>query len=227
MAPQMKRANVARLKKVYGSLKTVDLFVGGLYEVPSGRSIFGPTFACLNGIAFRNMRDGDRFYYEKRGVFTPSQRNSIRKHTLSRILCDNMDDLRIVQKDAFLVPRQRIPCKNIPKFDYRPFRVSTIATDEQESDESILESKMDRDFGNDGMASDWNIEEENIDSNESFMKNEYEDDDDDDNDDYVSGEDVKEPAFQAEGKKNDYENYEESVEEQSLCNILDRTGCGK
>ena len=42
----------------------VDLFTGGLAELPSEGSVVGPTFACLLGIQFAKLRQGDRFWYE-------------------------------------------------------------------------------------------------------------------------------------------------------------------
>ncbi len=142
--PFSSRSNIRKLLRVYGSIKTVDLFPGGLNEIPFPGSIFGPTFACLNGIGFKFMRDGDRFFYRNRGVFTAAQLNSIRRHTLSRVLCDNMDDLARVQSNAFLVPRRRILCKSIPSFDFRPFRVDKLAEKEDKTEfpNSDLESEF-------------------------------------------------------------------------------------
>lgn len=42
----------------------MDLFTGGLAELPSEGSVVGPTFACLLGIQFAKLRQGDRFWYE-------------------------------------------------------------------------------------------------------------------------------------------------------------------
>jgi peroxidase len=60
----------------------------------------GPTFACIMGRQFRNFRFGDRFWYENGGwpsSFTPEQLTELRKVRLSRLICDNADDVDSVQ----------------------------------------------------------------------------------------------------------------------------------
>ena len=107
---------------IYGSLDTVDLWIGGLAEERLPESLLGATFACLFGLTFANVRDGDRFYYERPGIFTPAQLNSIEQDSLSRVLCDNLDNLQMVQPDAFLSNQTRIRCDNIPRLDLTLFR---------------------------------------------------------------------------------------------------------
>jgi peroxidase len=43
----------------------VDIFAGGMLEpvVPAGT--VGPTFACIIARQFRNLRVGDRYWYER------------------------------------------------------------------------------------------------------------------------------------------------------------------
>ena len=52
------------LLKTYGTLETVDLWVGGLAEKKISGGLVGPTFACIFARTFQALRDGDRFYYE-------------------------------------------------------------------------------------------------------------------------------------------------------------------
>lgn len=52
----------------------IDLWSGGVSERPLPGSMVGPTFSCLIGITFKELRYGDRFWYENRGQpseFTP------------------------------------------------------------------------------------------------------------------------------------------------------------
>ena len=80
-----------RFMQLYGNMDNVELWVGGLAEDRLPGSLLGATFACIFGLTFRNVRDGDRFYYEKPGVFTPAQLAQIRRATLSSVICDNTD----------------------------------------------------------------------------------------------------------------------------------------
>ena len=107
---------------VYGSLDTIDLWVGGLAENRLKDSLLGATFACIFGLTFANVRNGDSFYYERPGVFTPDQLAAIRGDTLSRVLCDNGDDIRTIQPDAFLSNQTRVSCEDITPLDLEAFR---------------------------------------------------------------------------------------------------------
>ena len=97
----------------YGSLENVDLWVGGLAEERLPYSLLGPTFACILGITFSNVRDGDRFYYENDGVFTTEQRKEISNASLSRVICDNTE-IQTIQPDAFLSDQKRVNCDTLP-----------------------------------------------------------------------------------------------------------------
>ena len=108
------------LLQTYGSLETVDLFVGGLAERPLGGGLVGATFACIFAKTFQALRDGDRFYYEnddrKTGIFTAKQRKEIDKTSLSRVICDNSDIIKI-QRNAFLADKIRVPCSFLPNMN--------------------------------------------------------------------------------------------------------------
>ena len=111
------KLTLIRFLELYGSLDTLDLWIGGLAEGNLPGSVLGATFACLFGITFSNVRDGDRFYYSRPGVFEPDQLASIRQHTLASIICDNSDDIDRIQKDVFLPNQLRVPCSQIPRLD--------------------------------------------------------------------------------------------------------------
>ena len=102
----------------YGdSLETADLWPLGLAETPISGSLIGPTFTCLFADTFRALRDGDRFYFEKANVFTTSQLAQIKKATLSRIICDNADNINEIEPNAFLISGKRTECRNLDKVD--------------------------------------------------------------------------------------------------------------
>lgn len=105
------------LRQVYGPIgyhRGMDLWVSGLSEYPVDGGLVGPTFACIMGITFTRLRDGDRFWYENPWVFTPRQLNEIKKASLARIICDNADDIPEVPRDVFLRGLERISCEEIP-----------------------------------------------------------------------------------------------------------------
>lgn len=106
-----------RLLQTYGSLETVDLWVGGLAEERLPGSLVGATFACIFANTFTALRDGDRFYYEnddETALFKAEQRAAIEKVSLSRIICDNADNIQEIQPNAFRLDQQRVSCSEIP-----------------------------------------------------------------------------------------------------------------
>uniref|UniRef100_V9GWR0 Peroxidasin n=1 Tax=Lumbricus terrestris TaxID=6398 RepID=V9GWR0_LUMTE len=90
-----------RLQEVYGHPNNVELFAGGIAEdvVDGGR--IGPTFVCIIADQFKRLRDGDRFWYENPGVFTPAQLTELRHASLGRVICDSSDNIQEVQRDVF------------------------------------------------------------------------------------------------------------------------------
>ena len=55
-----------RLRNLYGNRgfrEGIDLWVGGLAEKRMDGSNLGPTFACIIGKTFADLRNGDRFYW--------------------------------------------------------------------------------------------------------------------------------------------------------------------
>ena len=109
-----------RLQDLYGpeGFKTgIDLWVGGLAEKKMKRSNLGPTFACIIGKTFADLRDGDRFYYENPGVLTEDQRNSISNVKLSKVICDNADDITKIIPRAFEVGQIKQDCYSLPNLN--------------------------------------------------------------------------------------------------------------
>ena len=108
---------LVRFLQVYGSLDTLDLWIGGLAEDRLPDSLLGATFACIFGLTFQKVRNGDRFYFERPGVFQPDQLNEIMQGSLSRIICDNSDNIEHIQPDAFLSNTSRVRCNQLPSVD--------------------------------------------------------------------------------------------------------------
>ncbi|NWV80267.1 PERE peroxidase, partial [Dasyornis broadbenti] len=116
-----------RFLRLYGTPKNIDIWIGALAEpfVNGGR--VGPLMACLIGTQFRNIRDGDRFWWQNPGVFTPRQRCSLAKISLSRIICDNTDITKVSRNifRANRYPHSFVSCSRIPKLDLRPWKATS------------------------------------------------------------------------------------------------------
>ncbi|PSN37939.1 hypothetical protein C0J52_20255 [Blattella germanica] len=120
---------IARLKRIYATVDDIDLFPGGMSERPLQGGLVGPTFACIIGIQFRQLRKCDRYWYETEDPtirFTEAQLAEIRKITLSKILCENMDIQSDMQRSSFDQPSNllnpRVPCHTLPHIDLNAWR---------------------------------------------------------------------------------------------------------
>lgn len=126
VTPQFKRqSTVTKLKDLYGSKgfeEGIDLWVGGLAEGRLPGAQVGPTFACIFGITFSRLRDGDRYFYENPYVFTPYQRHELKKTTLAKVICNNADNIPKVQRSVFRVGGERVDCSKIPEINLRKWR---------------------------------------------------------------------------------------------------------
>ncbi|XP_067203363.1 uncharacterized protein [Linepithema humile] len=125
MAPEV----IARMKRIYASVDDIDLFPGGMSERPLQGGLVGPTFACIIAIQFRQSRKCDRFWYETDDPnirFTEHQLAEIRKTTLTKVMCENMDHQTDMQRAAFDLPSNflnpRVPCSSMPHMDFSSFR---------------------------------------------------------------------------------------------------------
>uniref|UniRef100_H2S2E8 Peroxidasin n=1 Tax=Takifugu rubripes TaxID=31033 RepID=H2S2E8_TAKRU len=120
---EIKNSNVReKIQRLYGTPLNIDLFPALMAEdlVPGSR--LGPTLMCLLVAQFKRLRDGDRFWYENPGVFSPAQLTQLKQASLARVLCDNGDNITRVQQDVFQVaepPHGYSSCDDIPKIDLR------------------------------------------------------------------------------------------------------------
>ncbi len=113
---------LVRFLKLYGSLETLDLWIGGLAEERLPESLVGATFSCIFGLTFKGVREGDRFFWLKPGVFTPEQRRSIARDSISRVICDNSDGIEFIQPDGFLSNQTRVACSRLGRVDLTLFK---------------------------------------------------------------------------------------------------------
>jgi peroxidase len=107
---------ISKMRQVYGD-KTyhdgMDLWVGGLSEQKLPGAQVGPTFACIIGLTFTRVRDGDRFWYENPYIFKSSQLRELRKVKLSKVICNNSDDITEIQPNAFRSDQSRVSCNTL------------------------------------------------------------------------------------------------------------------
>jgi hypothetical protein len=60
----MRNETVHRYRGIYQSPHDIDLWSGGVSEIPAEGSLIGPTFGCIIARQFFALRHGDRFWYE-------------------------------------------------------------------------------------------------------------------------------------------------------------------
>ncbi|XP_060522510.1 chorion peroxidase-like [Cylas formicarius] len=120
---------IKQLKQIYQSVDDIDLFPGGLTESRLPGGLVGPTFGCIIGIQFSRLRQCDRFWYETSDHvvgFTKKQLAEIRKITLSKIICDNIDGNNDIHASAFDIPSDstnpRVACDSLPALDLSPWK---------------------------------------------------------------------------------------------------------
>ncbi|XP_051891642.1 eosinophil peroxidase-like [Pristis pectinata] len=114
--------------ELYGTPDNIDVWVGAISEpfVEGGK--VGPLLACLIGQQFQKLRDGDRFWWENKGVFTPNQRQALAKISMSRIICDNTG-IQYLPQDAFnfqRYPSGYVKCNKIPQVNLKLWKENQV-----------------------------------------------------------------------------------------------------
>ncbi|PIK44616.1 ovoperoxidase [Apostichopus japonicus] len=95
---------INRLQQVYTDVHDIDVFVGSIAERLLDDALVGPLNVCLLARQFRELKLGDRFWYENGGFissFTKDQLKSIRAMTMSRVMCDTLETIDSIQPFAF------------------------------------------------------------------------------------------------------------------------------
>ncbi|GCC26268.1 hypothetical protein chiPu_0004683 [Chiloscyllium punctatum] len=127
----IKNPEVARkFFQLYRTANNIDVWVGAIAEPQVTGGKVGPLLACLIGQQFKNLRDGDRFWWENDGVFSGSQRQALAKTSLSRIICDNTG-IQSVPLEAFKFsqyPSKYVACNTIPAVDLSDWKEDTQVT---------------------------------------------------------------------------------------------------
>ncbi|KAM3933658.1 eosinophil peroxidase-like [Leptodactylus fuscus] len=126
-----------KFMSLYGTPKNIDIWMGAVAEPLLPNARVGELLACLIGDQFRRTRDGDRFYYERPSEFTSTQRNSINRVTMSRIICDNTGITQVPRCvfAANTYPRDFVNCNQIPRFDLSPWKRRKSGSEVEDSEE--------------------------------------------------------------------------------------------
>ena len=91
-----------RLQQTYTSIKNhIDLFAGGIAESDSSKDLLGPTFKCIIGRTFTDLRDGDRFFFQNDDQFSIAQQEEVKKMTLAKVMCLTLENTEIIQENLF------------------------------------------------------------------------------------------------------------------------------
>jgi len=95
------------LEQMYLSLDDIDLWSAGVAENTLPGAMVGETFACLLGRSFKDLKIGDRFFYDNGGLpssFSPAQLLQIKNVKLSTLYCTLTDDITSIQPWALALP---------------------------------------------------------------------------------------------------------------------------
>ncbi|KAK3603013.1 hypothetical protein CHS0354_037760 [Potamilus streckersoni] len=115
------------MSKLYRNPDDIDLYAAGLSERHVFGGSVGPTFACIIGHQFKEWKQGDRFWYENMFPgfgFTLPQLNQIKKYTMAKMTCRNMNNPEI-SHNVFLQPSDinpLVPCDSLPDLNLNFWR---------------------------------------------------------------------------------------------------------
>jgi hypothetical protein len=88
----------AKLRTLYGTVDSIDLWVGGLAETHAPGASVGPLFQRIITDQFTRLRAGDRHWYES--IFTGDDLNRLRSTHLSDVIARNTS-LTTLQRNVF------------------------------------------------------------------------------------------------------------------------------
>jgi len=110
------------LKTIYQHPHHIDLFVGGLAEKPYKDGLTGATFQGIKGRQFKDLKDGDRWFFTHEGNMDRNEYNEIMDRTLADIICDNTAMSKIPE-NVFLVGSKDKNCPSSSSLNINDFDV--------------------------------------------------------------------------------------------------------
>ena len=118
---------LAKFKEEYKNVKDIDCFPAAISENPMKGSVLGSVNTHIILKQMGKFRSGDRFWYERDDhltAFTLKQLDEIRKVTMARVMCDNLDGATRIQRWVFktIKSRQRVvDCADLDYVDLKEF----------------------------------------------------------------------------------------------------------
>lgn len=116
---------------LYKFVEDVDMYSAGLAEFKQNGALIGPTFTCILSRQFRDLKLGDRFWYETSqspASFTQGQLSEIRKMSLSKLLCRNLKDTPRIQPRAMISSKLKenalVNCTELTDIDWSFWKAS-------------------------------------------------------------------------------------------------------
>jgi len=126
----------AKLAVLYDYVDDIDVYVGGLAESHVEGGLVGPLFAHMMAAQFRDLKRGDRFYFENGAcetIFTPAQLDELKKVTMASLLC-TCTDTQSVQRKPFHPPGRdnpRLACGEIYHLEFSRWRQPYINSNDE------------------------------------------------------------------------------------------------
>ena len=99
----------AILENLYGSLDSLDAWVGLLAESHMSNALFGETIMTIMMDQFQALRDGDRFYYLNDPDLSDEEKDLIHQTTLEQIICRNTG-IHVMQENVFVATPHDMLC---------------------------------------------------------------------------------------------------------------------
>ncbi|MBR9920720.1 MAG: hypothetical protein GYB31_07750 [Bacteroidetes bacterium] len=99
----------ALLENVYGSLDSLDAWVGMLAESHMSNALFGETIMTIMTKQFQDLRDGDRFYYLNDPALSDEEKQLITDTRLEDLVCRN-SDIPLMQENVFIATPHEMLC---------------------------------------------------------------------------------------------------------------------
>ena len=108
--------------EVYECPSDIDLFTGGIAQLPSDNSHLGKVFKEMVKDQFARTKEGDRFFFTHRGDningvgFQREARKILVSRTMSGIICDNSNITKVPQ-NVFTLGSETVDCSTEAKID--------------------------------------------------------------------------------------------------------------